>query len=292
MYPWPFDYIRAESVEHAVATLAEHGPDAAVLAGGCSLIPLMKYRLATPEVVVDIGGLADELRFVSDGEGEIRIGALVRHGEAVTHPTAARQPLVPRIAQAVADVQIRNMGTVVGGVCSVAPISDWITALIALRGTVVARSSSGDREIDADAFVVGMYENSLADEELATEVRFPTADDRSGASHQKLVLRANDAMVNTAAALSVDAQGRISSAGLALGSVTAAPYRAAAAEDMLLGEHPVPELLAELTAAALEGVTALSDAHGDAEYRKGAAGALLQRAVLDAYEDATTEVQP
>lgn len=289
MYPWPFEYVRAESVEHAVATLAEHDGDAVVLAGGCSLIPLMKYRLAQPEVLVDISGLTDELGHVRHSDDEVHVGATVRHGEAVDHPDAAAQPLIGRIAAGVADVQIRNMGTVVGGVCSVAPISDWITALIALRGTVVARSTRGERTVDSDSFVVGIYENSLEEDELATEVRFPAANGRSGASHQKLLVRANDAMVNTSAAVTVDDDGRITAAGIGVGSVSGDPFRATAAEEMIVGLRPEPSLLAEAARVALADVEAFSDAHGDATYRKAAAASLLQRAVEAAYAEATGE---
>jgi len=288
MYPRPFSYVRAESVEHAVSVLAEHGPDAAVLAGGCSLIPLMKYRLAAPEVLLDIGRLTNELRFVEGDAERVRIGALISHAEAARNPATSAQPLLARVASRIADVQVRNMGTVVGGVCSLAPISDWVAPLLALGGSVLVRSGSGQREIPSSEFVVGPYQSALSEEELATEVRFPASQPRSAASYRKLTVRANDAVANCCVSLTLDGQGAISAAGVAFGSINPAPFRSPLAEQALIGDRPTEDVLENAAQVALANVAGFEDAGGDAEFRRKAGAGLFKQAVRDAYQRANS----
>lgn len=290
MYPNAFSYVRAESVEHALQELADHGQDARVLAGGCSLIPLMKYRTQTPKVLIDIGDLEDELHYVHERDDNLCIGALTRHADAQIDPAVDAQPVVREVADTIADVQVRNMGTVLGGVLAVEPTGDWIPPLLALRGTVLARSVNGQREVAADDLVVAPFQNSLRGDELATEVRFPVRAPGSGASHQKLTIRVNAGVVNCSAGVTVE-DGVIATLGIGLGALERHPVRAAAAETVLTGQRPEGEVLDEAARAAIDEVEAFTDARGEAQFRKAAAAALLKRAVRGAYEQATSEVR-
>lgn len=288
MYPRAFSYVRAESVDHALAELSEHGADARLLAGGCSLIPLMKYRAQTPKVLIDIGRLDDELRYIRVHNGDLLIGALTRHADAESEPGTVAQPLVREVANTIADVQVRNMGTVLGGVCAVEPTGDWIPPLLALRGTVAVRSVDGDREVAADDLVVAPFTTSLRPEEIATEVRFPARTPRSGASHQKLTIRVNAGVVNCSAAVTVE-EDSIQSIGIGIGALERQPFRAARSEEILRGQRPEGDVLDEAARAAVDDVESFADARGDAQFRKAAAAALLKRAVRAAYEQATSE---
>ncbi|MPZ87461.1 MAG: xanthine dehydrogenase family protein subunit M [Nitriliruptorales bacterium] len=286
MYPRAFRYARAESLDHAIAVLAEHGPDAQLLAGGATIIPLMKYRLRTPAVLVDIGRI-DALRYVRHEDGAVRVGALTRHADVEHDPTAAAQPLIGEVAGVIADTQVRNMGTVVGGVCAVEPTGDWVPALLALRGTAVAVSPEGRREIASDDLVVDAFTTSLRADEVVTEVRFPDAAPGFGAAHRKLSIRVNAGAVNCSAAVTVAGDGAITAAGVAFGALERRPFRATAAESVLVGATPTGQTLADAVAAALDGVRAYTDARGSAAFRRAVAGALLRRAVTAAYERAT-----
>ncbi|HEX9644520.1 MAG TPA: xanthine dehydrogenase family protein subunit M [Acidimicrobiia bacterium] len=293
MYPRPFAYLRAESVEHAAATLAEHRGEAMILAGGATIIPLMKYRLRSPRLLVDIGGLADELRFVEETpDGHVRVGALVRHADAEDDPVMRAQPLLAEVAATIADRQVRNMGTVAGGVCAVEPTGDWVPAFLALRGTVMAQSPRGRREIPSDQFVVGAHTSALEPDEVVTEVRFPVEGPRSGSAHEKLTIRANAGIVNCSAAVTVDDEGAISSVGIAVGALRPHPIRATVAEELLTGSRLEGDLLDRVARDALDGVDAVSDARGSGDHRRAAAMVMLKRAVARAYAGAVAAVTP
>ncbi|MGH9233910.1 MAG: FAD binding domain-containing protein, partial [Acidimicrobiales bacterium] len=171
MIPAPFDYQRATSVDEAIGLLGEHGDDAKLLAGGHSLLPLMKLRLAAPAVLVDIGGIGD-LSFVEDGGGTVRIGALTRHHDLATSQLAHEQaPLLAHVAGQIGDPQVRHRGTVGGSIAHGDPASDLPAAVLALRGTLVARGPGGEREIPADEMFTGFLETALAPDEVLTEIR-------------------------------------------------------------------------------------------------------------------------
>ena len=286
MYPRPFAYIRAESVEHAVTALASQGAEAQILAGGASIIPLMKIRMRSPKMLVDIGDLAAELQFIDVVDGTVRVGALVKHADAMVHPAFRAQPLLAKVAAVIADVQVRNMGTIVGGICAVEPTGDWIPALIALGGSVVARSPEGEREITVDDLIVGPFTTSLRPDELVTEVRFPAKSARSGAAHEKLTIRANAGIVNCTVAVTVDDHGVITAAGIAIGALESRPFRAVSAERALVGTRALPEELEQAALMAVAGATPMNDSRGDSEFRRAAAATLLGRATAAAYEEA------
>jgi carbon-monoxide dehydrogenase medium subunit len=264
MIPAQFDYVLASSAEHAVALLAENGDDAKVLAGGHSLLPMMKLRLAAPEVLIDItrAGLSG---ISTDGD-ELVIGATTRHADIVSSDLIrADAPLLAHSASLVGDPQIRHRGTIGGSLAHADPAADLPMALVALGGSVELRGPDGTRMLLADDFFTGYFETALAEDELLTAVRIPRRpDDPWG--YQKFVRRANDwAIVGVAAA-----GGRV-----ALANMGSTPIRATATEQALAsGADP-----AQAAEYAAEGTSPAEDIHADAEYRQYLARVLTERAL-------------
>ena len=265
MIPAQFDYIAAESAGHAIELLAEHGDDAKVLAGGHSLLPMMKLRLATPELLIDIGGL-DELAGVAIDGADLVVGATTRHADlAASELVRAEAPLLAYAAGQVGDPQIRHRGTIGGSLSHADPAADLPMALVALGGTVVLQGPAGSRTVGADDFFAGYFETALAPDELLTAVRIPR---RPGVpwGYQKFVRRANDWAIVGVAAI----DGRI-----ALANMGPMPLRATAAEDALrAGASP-----AEAAELAADGTSPGEDLHADREYRRHLARVLTRRAL-------------
>jgi carbon-monoxide dehydrogenase medium subunit len=265
MIPAPFEYFAASSAEDALALLAEHGEDAKLLAGGHSLLPMMKLRLATPAVLVDIGRL-DELAGVSLADGELVIGATTRHADlAGSELVQAQAPLLAYAAAQVGDPQIRHRGTIGGSLSHADPAADLPMALVALGGSVELQGPGGARTVSADDFFQGFFETAMQIGEMLTAVRVPA---RPGVpwGYQKFVRRANDwAIVGVAA---VD--GRI-----ALANMGPTPLRATVAEEALAcGSSP-----AEAAEQAADGTSPGEDMHADREYRRHLAKVLTRRAL-------------
>jgi carbon-monoxide dehydrogenase medium subunit len=265
MIPAQFDYIAARSADHAIQLLAEHGDDAKVLAGGHSLLPMMKLRLATPELLIDIGGL-DELAGVSIDGDDLVVGATTRHADlAASELARAQAPLLAYAASQVGDLQIRHRGTIGGSLSHADPSADLPMALVALGGSVVAHGPSGTRTIAAEDLFEGYFETALAPDELLTAVRVPG---RPGVpwGYQKFVRRANDWAIVGVAAI----DGRI-----ALANMGSRPLRATAAEEALAaGSSP-----AEAAERAADGTSPGEDMHADREYRRHLARVLTRRAL-------------
>lgn len=272
MIPAPFDYQRASSVDEAVGLLAEHGDEAKLLAGGHSLLPLMKLRLAQPAVLVDIGGIGD-LSFVSDGaDGSVRIGALTRHHDLAGSDLLRDQvPLLAEVAGQIGDPQVRHRGTIGGSIAHGDPASDLPAALLALRATLVARGPGGEREIPADGFFTGFLETALAPDEVLTEVRVPAVPG-VGWAFEKFNRRAQDwAIVGVAAVLTDGATGP----GVGLVNMGSLPLRAAGVEEALRSGAPV----ADAAARADEGTEPPNDLNASPEYRRHLARVLVRRAL-------------
>jgi carbon-monoxide dehydrogenase medium subunit len=270
--PAPFDYQRASSVDEAVGLLAEHGDEAKLLAGGHSLLPLMKLRLAQPAVLVDIGGIGD-LSFVSDGaDGSVRIGALTRHHDLAGSDLLRDQvPLLAEVAGQIGDPQVRHRGTIGGSIAHGDPASDLPAALLALRATLVARGPGGEREIPADGFFTGFLETALAPDEVLTEVRVPAVPG-VGWAFEKFNRRAQDwAIVGVAAVLTDGATGP----GVGLVNMGSLPLRAAGVEEALRSGAPV----ADAAARADEGTEPPNDLNASPEYRRHLARVLVRRAL-------------
>jgi aerobic carbon-monoxide dehydrogenase medium subunit len=265
MIPAPFDYVRATSVDEAIAALTEHGDDAKLLAGGHSLLPLMKLRLAVPAVLVDISGIP-ELSYVRVDGDEVAIGAGTRHFE-LEHSDVARAevPLLPHVASRVGDPQVRHKGTLGGTVAHSDPASDLPTALLALGGSVVVQGPGGTRSIPVTEFWLGFFETALEPDELVVELRVPRTG-AAGWGYEKFTRRENDWPIVAAAAV----QGRVALANMA-GSVV----RATATEEALARGASIEEA----AALADQGLEPSTDMHADAEYRRHLARLLTRRAL-------------
>jgi carbon-monoxide dehydrogenase medium subunit len=265
MIPAPFEYVRAGSVDEAIAALTEHGDDAKLIAGGHSLLPLMKLRLAVPAVLVDISRIPDLSYVRVDGE-EVAIGAGTRHYE-LEHSDVARAevPLLPHVASRVGDPQVRHKGTLGGTVAHSDPASDLPTALLALGGSVVVQGPGGRRSIPVTEFWLGFFETALEPDEVVVELRVPRTG-AAGWGYEKFTRRENDWPIVAAAAV----QGRVALANMA-GSVV----RATATEEALANGASI----ADAAALADQGLQPSTDMHADAEYRRHLARLLTRRAL-------------
>lgn len=272
MIPAAFDYHRASSVDEAVALLAEHGDDAKLLAGGHSLLPLMRLRLAVPGVLVDIGRV-EGLAGIDVADGQVRIGALARHHDVATS-AAVREalPLLSEVAGQIGDPQVRHRGTIGGSVAHGDPASDLPAALLALRATLVARGPGGERTLAVDDFFTGFLETALAADEVLTEIRVPATGSR-GWAFQKFNRRAQDWAIVGVAAVLADGAGTVPGVGLVnMGPV---PLRARGVEDALAaGASP-----ADAAAQAAEGAEPSADLNASPEYRRHLARVLTRRAL-------------
>ena len=269
MIPAAFDYVRAGSAEEAIALLGEHGDEAKLLAGGHSLLPMMKLRLAVPSVLVDIGRV-DDLSYINDGGDHIAVGALTRHRALETSDLlAAECPLLGHVAGEVGDPQVRHRGTIGGSLAHSDPASDLPAAVLALGGTLVAQGPNGSREIAAADFFTGYFESALADDEMLTEIRVPKAPG-AGWNYQKFNRRAQDWAIVGAAAVQVN--GGTNVALVNMGSV---PLRAAAVEAALAGGASA----ADAAEQAAEGTDAPTDLNATPDYRNHLARVLTRRAL-------------
>ncbi|HZQ57750.1 MAG TPA: xanthine dehydrogenase family protein subunit M [Acidimicrobiales bacterium] len=268
MIPAKFDYREATSVEEAVALLAQHGEDAKLIAGGHSLLPLMKLRLASPAVLVDVGRLRD-LAYVRDGGDHVAVGALTRHCDLERAGLAqAEAPLLAHVAAGVGDPQVRHRGTIGGSLAHGDPASDLPAACLALGATFVVRGPREERLVPADAFFQGFLQTALAPDEMLTEVRVPK---QGGATWgwQKFTRRAQDwAIVGVAAV-------RNGTARVALVNMDDRPVRARGVEEALAAGASVEEAARR----AADGLSPPTDLNGDAAYRSHVAGVLVRRAL-------------
>jgi aerobic carbon-monoxide dehydrogenase medium subunit len=276
--PAPFDYERATSVEHALALLREHGPGARLLAGGHSLLPMMKLRLAVPERVIDIDPLADELGYVREDAGEVRIGAMTRHRHLLESDLLARRLAIFTDAERViADPVVRNRGTIGGALCQADPSEDLSAVCAAVGARMVIRGAGGERAVGMREFHRGPYETAVAPDEMLVEIRVPL-EDGSGSAYAKVGRRAGDwAVVAAGAALTI-AGGTIVRAGVAL-AAAGGDITSADAEAALVGRPPSEALFAQAAALAAAGCDPVTDQRGSAAYKRHVAGVLVERVV-------------
>jgi len=284
MLPARFDYHRPGSLEEALSLLAEHGEDAKVLAGGQSLIPLMKLRFSAPGRLIDVNRVPG-LDGIEERDGSLRIGALVRHNQlAGSDVIKERYPTIAAAAPMIADPIVRNLGTIGGSLAHADPSGDLGSVMIALGGTVVARSSSGEREISATELAEGPFQSSLAPDELLTEVRVPSPGPRSGGTYLKMERKVGDfATVATAIFLTMD-DGSIATAGIGLTSVGLTNLRAEAAEAALAGATPGAETFAEAGRLAAEASEPATDVRGSADYKRHVVDVFVRRGLAAAAE--------
>ncbi len=283
--PAHVEYERAASVEHALALLARFGPEARILAGGHSLIPMMKLRLAQPEVLVDINGLA-ELGYLRLDGAELAIGALTRHAELLSSELAAAHfPILTDAEKVIADPVVRNWGTIGGSLCQADPSEDLSAAFAALKATMVIRSPDGTRTVPAREFHTGPYETVVAPGELLTEIRIAVRPG-GGSSYVKVGRRVGDWPVGAAgAALWLDG-GVIGAAGVGLTAVGARNFAAAEAEEFLRGARPGPDTFRRAGEIAAGHCRPVSDQRGPAAYKRHLACELTARALSRALDRA------
>ncbi|HEY8989037.1 MAG TPA: xanthine dehydrogenase family protein subunit M [Candidatus Limnocylindrales bacterium] len=277
MIPAAFDYKRAGSLDEALGLIGTSGTK--VIAGGMSLLPLMKLRLANPERLLDIGRLKELKGVRKLDDGRLAVGALTTYAELAESP-ARFYGLIRDALPGIGDVQVRNRGTIGGAVAHCDPASDLPAVLLALDAEIVARSKRGERVMPSDGFFKGAFETDLAEDELITEIRLPGARDDAGSAFVALSQRASGySIVGVAAVVIVDGEGSIATAGVALTGVGDAPYRAKAVESALVGTDGGAAAIAKAAAHATDGVTVNGDIHADAAYRTAMAEVYTRRAI-------------
>lgn len=289
MYPSAFEYSAPHSLDEALSTLGELGEDGRVLAGGQSLIPMMKLRLASPEHLVDINGVS-ELSYIREVNGHVAIGALARHADVASSEIVERSNhTMASAAKWVADPLVRNRGTLCGSVSHCDPEGDWNSVLLATGATVVARSASGgERLIPHADFVVDFFTNALQPGEMVTEIRVPKYAGPAGGSYLKLERKIGDyATVGVATHLVLDGAGRIAEAGIGLTAVAGINLKAREAEQVLVGQEPSAALFAEAADVAARSCEPDSDVRGPAEYKRAVVAEYTRRGLAAAYQQAT-----
>ncbi len=276
--PAPFEYERATSVEGALASLRAHDGEARVIAGGHSLLPMMKLRLASPEHLIDINDL-DELDYIREADGEIRIGALTRHADLLSSELLhAHFPVFRDAEYVIADPVVRNRGTIGGSLCQADAAEDLSAVCTALNATVVIRSGDGTRTVPMEEFHLGPYTTAVGDGELLTEVRLRLRP-HGGSAHEKVERRAGDwAIAAASAAVWMDG-GTIADGGVALAAVGPTTIHLTRADELLRGAAPSEELFAQAGAIASEDCSPMPDGRGPVDYKRHLAGVLTQRAL-------------
>ncbi len=279
--PAPFEYERATSVEGAIAALARHGSDARIIAGGHSLLPMMKLRLAQPEYLIDINDLAElaYIREIGPPTPEIRIGALTRHVDLLESDLLAEEfPAFRDAERVIADPVVRNRGTIGGSLCQADAAEDLSSVCSALKAQVVVRGADTERVVDMDLFHVGPYMTAVGDGEMVSEVRIPKRAG-AGSAHEKVERRAGDwAIAAASAAVWIDG-GTIVDAGVALSAVGPTTVHVMRADELLRGQRPSEELFAEAGRVAAEDCSPSADGRGPVDYKRHLAGVLTHRAL-------------
>jgi len=274
----PLEYAAPETLADALALLAAHGPDAKILAGGQSLVPLLNYRLARPRLIVDINGLP--LASVHADDGWLRLGALTRHHELEESPEITRRcPLLGEAARLVGNVRVRSLGTLGGSLAHADPAAELPMAMVALDAHLTLASSSGRRRVPAREFFRGYLTTALAPDELLTEIAVPVVPG-AGWAIEEFSRRPGDfAIVAVAALVTLDRRSRVEDARLAFAGVGDRPVRVPAAEDALRGGEPADARWAQAAAIARDGLAPPSDAFVSGAYRRLLAGVLCRRAL-------------
>ncbi len=284
MKPPSFDYFAPTRTEEAVALLSEYGDAAKILAGGQSLVPMLNFRLARPQVLVDINRI-EELAYISASDKGICIGALSRHRALETSPLVqAKCPILSFAARFIGHVTIRNRGTFGGSLAHADPSAEFPLVLTALGARILVRGASGERTLVPKDFFLGLLTTALNPTEILIEAWVPQLKKRTGWGFRELTLQHGAfAIVAAAALITLDEQGVCTDARIALGSVAPVPVRAEQAENLLRGQKLNAKLLAEAARAATEVAEAGSDIHASAEYRTAMAEVHARRALSDAF---------
>ena len=274
-----FDYVRASTLDEALSLLAKN-EDAKILAGGHSLIPAMKLRLAMPPLLIDIAPIKD-LSYIREEDGQIRVGAMTSHYQLESSDLLKQIcPLLPECAGHIGDVQVRNKGTIGGSVAHSDPGGDWPAAIIALNAEMVAASKNGERSIKADDFFVELMTTALEPGEILREIRINKPSGRTGQAYVKMHHPASGfAVVGVAAILTLDGNGKCQNASIGITGVSSKAYRATAVESALTGSKVDDQTTAAAAAHAADGVDINGDLFASEDYRRHLAEVYTKRAI-------------
>lgn len=285
MIPAPFEYDAPATLDEAIALLEKHGDEAKILAGGHSLIPMMKLRFASPEHLIDINNIPG-LSYIKEEDGYLKIGAMTRESELEeSELIRSTYPIFTDASKLIADPQVRNMGTIGGNIAHGDAANDHPAVMLALRAEVIATGPGGQRAIPIDEFFFGFYMTALQPNEILTEIRIPSLSAGSGTAYHKLERKVGDyATAGVAVSISVDADGVCQSAGIGLTNVNATPLRAARSEEALIGKKLTEETIAAAAQAASEDCNPSADLRGDVEYKRSMVRVLVKRMINKAMD--------
>nr|AOE08830.1 carbon monoxide dehydrogenase medium chain [uncultured bacterium] len=280
MIPPSFEYLAPKTIPDAVALLQKHGDEAKILAGGHSLIPAMRLRLAEPGYLIDISSIGG-LDYIQEESGQLRIGAMTCEAALEESEIVQRKfPLLLDTAKMIADPSVRNMATVGGNLAHGDPANDHPATMLALRASVIAEGPNGTREIKIDNFFPDFFTTALSEDEILTEIRIPTPPSASGGAYLKIERKVGDyAAAAVACQLNIDSSGSIENIGLGLTNVGSTPIRASSAEEFLKGKKPDENMLVEAGRLAAADSEPMEDLRGSAEYKIALVNELTQRAI-------------
>ncbi len=279
MIPGSFEYFAPTALDEALSLLQEHGDDAKVLAGGHSLIPTMKLRLAEPAVIIDIGGIGS-LKGISESDGNLVIGALTTHHELESSDLVQQKvPLLAETAAEIGDVQVRNKGTIGGSLAHADPAADWPATILALDADLQITGPNGERTVKATDFFQGLYETDLGDDEILTAIHVSIPDANTKGTYLKLHQVASGFALTGVAVVLTKSGDTCQSVAVGITGVSEAPYRASGVESGLTGSALSAENIAAAAERAVDGITALEDIHASEAYRQNLAKVYTRRAI-------------
>ena len=285
--PAAFDYHVAKSVDEAIALMQQYGDDAKFLAGGHSLLPTMKLRLAQPAHLIDLGRIQG-LSYIREEDGAVAVGAMTTY-VTIGNSDVIRQnfPILPEAISSIGDQQVRNRGTIGGSVAHSDPAADLPGVVLALKADILVQGANGIRTIKADDFFQDLFQTALEPGEVITEIRFARPAARTGSAYEKLPNKASHyAVVGCAAVVTLDTDGTCTSASVVITGASVKPTRASAVEAALVGKKLDAATIAAATSNAADGMEMVGDIHGSKEYRAQMAGVMAKRAIARAAERA------
>ena len=287
MIPAPFEYLAPTTLEEAFQMLEQHGEEAKILAGGHSLIPMMKLRFAEPETLIDINNIPG-LSYIKEEDGYLKIGAMTREAD-LEHSELIRSkyPIFIDATKLIADPQVRNMGTVGGNIAHGDAANDHPAVMMALGAEVIISSSEGSRNVPIDEFFYGFYMTAIQPHEILTEIRIPIPGANTGNAYHKLERKVGDyATAGVAVQITLDGAGAIAYIGIGLTNVNPIPLRAERSEEVLKGQMPTEELIAQAATMASEDCNPSPDLRGDEAYKRAMVGVLVKRMINEALDRA------
>ena len=287
MIPAPFEYEAPATLDEALALLEQHGDDAKILAGGHSLLPMMKLRFAEPEFLIDINNIPG-LSYIKEEDGHLKIGAMTREVE-LEHSDLiqSKYPIFTDASKLIADPQVRNMGTLGGNIAHGDAANDHPAVMIALNATIEITGKGGKREVGIDDFFKGFYMTAIEPNEILTALHIPAPADGTGNAYHKLERKVGDyATAGVAVQLTIDKSGTVTNAGIGLTNVNPVPLRAKRSEEALIGKKLTEETIAQAAQFAEEDCSPSTDLRGSEEYKRAMVGVITKRMIQKAAERA------